>query len=288
MWNNNRIMKNYLLPHIRRGISEYGKVEGYKTVTNLAVKAYRNEVKSSSSSSSDNIDPRFIDMAIAQMKIFIFAGHDTTAGALSFAYHLLWKNPATLVALRAEHDAVLGSDPVKAAANITSSPQLLNKLPYTSAVIKETLRLFPPIGTVRKGRQDFFLVYPDTGIRYPTDGFMLLGCSVAEHRNGTFWPRPDDFVPERWLVGEGDPMHVRKNAFRPFELGPRNCIGQELAQLELRAILALTVRELDVQSAYSESGGRVLNELAYQSMAPGEVTGHPSQGMPVRVKIRNS
>jgi len=283
MWNNNRVMKNYLLPHIRRGISEYGKIEGYKTVTNLAVKAYLKEVKPSSS--ADNIDPGFIDMAIAQMKMFIFAGHDTTAGALSFAYHLLWKNPTTLATLRAEHDAVLGSDVAKAAANITASPQLLNKLPYTSAVIKETLRLFPPVGTVRQGRKDFFLIHPDTGIRYPTDGFMIFGCSVAEHRNAAFWPRPDDFVPERWLVGEGDPMHVRKNAFRPFELGPRNCIGQELAQLELRAILALTVRELEVQSAYSENGGRVLNELAYQTMVPGAITGHPSHGMPVRVKI---
>lgn len=278
-------MKNYLLPHIRRGISQYGKTEGYKTVTNLAIKAYLNEAKPSSS--SDNIEPRFIDMAIAQMKMFIFAGHDTTAGALSFAYHLLWKNPETLVTLRAEHDAVLGSDPAKAATNITASPQLLNKMPYTSAVIKETLRLFPPVGSVRKGRQNFFLIHPDTGIRYPTDGFMLFSCLIAEHRNAAFWPRPDDFVPERWLAEEGDPMHVRKNAFRPFELGPRNCIGQELAQLELRAILALTVRELDVQSVYSENGERVLNELAYQSMAPGEVTGHPSHGMPVRVKIRS-
>lgn len=277
-------MKNYLLPHIWRGISEYGKIEGHRTVTNLAIKAYLNEVKSSST--AEHIDPQFIDMAIAQMKMFIFAGHETTASALSFTYHFLWKHPATLASLRAEHDAILGSDPAKAAAYITASPQLLNKLPYTSAVIKETLRLFPPVGSVRKGRQDFFLIHPETGIRYPTDGFMLFSCSMAEHRNAAFWPRPDDFVPERWLVGEGDPMYVRKNAFRPFELGPRNCIGQELAQLELRAILALTVRELDVQSMYSENGGRVLGELAYQTMAPGEVTGHPSQGMPVRVKIR--
>jgi hypothetical protein len=285
MWNNNRIMKNYLLPHIWRAISEHGKIEGHKTVTNLAINAYLDEVKPSSS--PDRIDPQFISTAIAQMKMFIFAGHDTTASTLSFAYHLLWKNPATLATLRAEHDDVLGSDLAKTAANITASPQLLNKLPYTSAVIKETLRLFPPVGTVRKGRQDFFLIHPDTGTRYPTEGFMLFGCSIAEHRNAAFWLRPDDFVPQRWLVGEGDPMRVRKNAFRPFELGPRNCIGQELAQLELRAILALTVRELDVQSMYSETGGRVLGELAYQSMGPGEVTGHPSQGMPVRVKIRS-
>jgi cytochrome P450 len=294
MWNNNRIMKNYLLPHLSRTISEYGSVEGYKTITSLAVKAYLKDVKQSSSS----VDVEFVNIAIAQLKMFIFAGHDTTASAISFAYHLLWTNQEKLARLRAEHDAVLGPDPAQTVALIKASPQLLNKLPYTAAVIKETLRLFPPVGTVRQGRQDFFLIHPDTGVRYPTEGFMLFGCSIAEQRDAAFWPRPDDFLPERWLVatGEGnggggntssDAMRVRKNAFRPFELGPRNCIGQELAQLELRAILALTVRELDVQSAYAENGPRVFNDLAYQTLAPGEVTAHPAKGMPVTVKIRS-
>jgi cytochrome P450 len=281
MWNNNRIMRNYLLPHIRRSISEQDKAKGYKTIASLAAKAHLK------SASVDNIDPQFIDIAIAQMKIFAFAGHDTTASTLCFAYHLLWTNPETLAKLRAEHDLVLGTDPATAASSITASPPLLNKLPYTSAVIKETLRLFPPVGTVRSGPPNISLVHPETGTRYPTEGWMLFGCSAAAHRSPTFWPRPDDFVPERWLAGEGDPLRVRRNAFRPFELGPRNCVGQELAQLELRAILALTVRELDVASAYDERGGKVLGDLAYHSMGPGEVTGHPSQGMPVRVTVRN-
>jgi cytochrome P450 len=280
MWNNNRIMRNHLLPHIRRSIAEQDKVQGYKTIASLAAKAHLQ------SSPVDHIDSQFIDIAIAQMKMFQFAGHDTTASTLCFAYHLLWTNPATLAKIRAEHDLVLGTDPSQAASRITASPPLLNKLPYTSAVIKETLRLFPPVGTARQGQPNFSLVHPETGTRYPTAGFLLFGCSAAAHRSPAFWPRPDDFVPERWLAGEGDPLHVRKNAFRPFELGPRNCVGQELAQLELRAILALTVRELDVASAYDEGGSRVLGELAYHCMGPGEVTGHPSQGMPVRVTVR--
>jgi cytochrome P450 len=189
--------------------------------------------------------------------------------------------------IREEHDVVLGVDLAKAATKIKSSPQLLNQLPYTSGVIKEVLRLFPPVGTVRQSNSNLFLTQPETGICYPTDGFMIFGCSTAGQRNGAFWERPDDFVPERWLAREGDPLHVRKNAYRPFELGPRNCIGQELAQQELRAILALTVREFDVKSALPEDGKRVLGELAYQVMRPGDLTSHPVDGMPVRIEIRS-
>jgi hypothetical protein len=114
----------------------------------------------------------------------------------------------------------------------------------------------------------------------------LYGCSMAEHRLDAFWPRAAEFVPERWLAREGDPLHVRKNAFRPFELGPRNCIGQELAQLELRVILAMTIREVDVRSVYLADGTMVLGELAYQCMLPGALTGHPKGMMPVTVQLR--
>jgi hypothetical protein len=285
MWNNNRIIKNFLYPHIERSMAKHSSLtKGPQTITDLAIKSYMTEAHSSSSSSA--VDPHFMDLAIQNLKIFIFAGHDTTASTMSFAYHLLHTNPTALATLRAEHDAVLGLDPTTASATITASPQLLNQLPYTSAVIKETLRLFPPVGTVRRGSSSFYLTHPDTGVRYATDGFMLFGCSMAEHRLDAFWPRASEFVPERWLAREGDALHVRKNAFRPFELGPRNCIGQELAQLELRAILALTVREVDVRSEYPADSPMVLGEKAYQCLLPGEVTGHPKGMMPVTVRLR--
>jgi hypothetical protein len=284
IWYNTRIMRNYLLPHVIQSLSGQTESASYKTVTSLAANAYSKEVKQSSN--PEAIDPQFVDMAISQLKMFIFAGHETTASALCYAYHLVRTNPATLQKIREEHDNVLGNDLAAVAGKIQASPLLLNQLPYTSGVIKEVLRLFPPVGTVRQGQPDFFLTQPDTGTRYPTDGFMIFGCSTAGQRNGAFWERPDDFVPERWLAREGDPLHVRKNAYRPFELGPRNCIGQELAQLELRAILALTIREFDVKSALPEDGGRVLGELAYQVLRPGDLTGHPVDGMPVQIEMR--
>jgi cytochrome P450 len=291
MWNNNRILRTFLLPHIERGATDYKSraSAGPKTINSLAIKSYVSEVQSADPSRFDkaHLDPAFIEVAISQLKMFLVAGHDTTASTLSFAYHLLHTHPATLATLRAEHDAVLGPNAITALDHIAANPKLLNQLPYTAAVIKETLRLYPPVGSIRQGPKGFFLTNPETGRRYPTTGFMLFSCSFAEQRLEQFWARAGEFLPERWLAREGDPLHVRKNAFRSFELGPRNCIGQELAQLELKAILALTVRELDVESVFDDNTPEVLGEKGYQVMVPGQITGHPKGGMPVRVKFRD-
>ncbi|KUI60669.1 hypothetical protein VP1G_07877 [Cytospora mali] len=292
LWMNNRNMKNYLKPMIKRGMEEYSQNKGVsagpQTIMSLAIKSYVDEVQSAGTDKSvaAGVDPRFLDMAISQLKIFMLAGHDTTASTLCFAYHLLNKNPRPLELIRAEHDEVLGKDTSSARNAITANPQLLNKLPYTSAVIKETLRLFPPVGAIRQAPDDFFLTHPDTGLRYPTKGMNLFACSISEQRNEQFWPRPHEFVPERWFAKEGEPMYVRKNAFRPFELGPRNCIGQELAQLELRAILALTIRDFDIQSVWNDDDPEWYGDKAYQGKIPGEITGHPKRYMPVRVSKR--
>ncbi|KAF6838176.1 hypothetical protein CMUS01_04747 [Colletotrichum musicola] len=288
---NNWIMKSFLLPYIKREIDEYqsGKSEGVKTINSLAIKAYVNEMQASKETAGKliNLNTRFVEVAISQLKVFFLAGHDTTATALCSACHLLYRNPHTLSTMRDEHDQVFGPDPTTAAAQIAANPQLLNQLPYTSAVIKETLRHYPPVGTVRQGQPDFFLMQPETGQRFPTDGFLVLSCSFTEHRMEKYFPRPLEFVPERWLAREGDALYVRKNAFRPFELGPRGCIGQELSQLELRAMLVMLMRELDIESAYADDAPEVLGEKAYQVMIPGEVTGHPKDGIPIRVKVRD-
>lgn len=294
VWNNNRKMRNFLAPLIEDGIAEFdsGETSGAKTINYLAVKAYRSEVQQQTANGSTDhkmqrIDPKFMDVAIAQLKIFIFAGHDTTASTISFAYSRLYRDPTVLAKTRAEHDEVLGPDPAQALALMTENPNLLNQMPYTSAVIKETLRLYPPAATARQGVPNTFLTQPDTGKSLPTEGFLVWSASTATQRHPAYWERPDEFVPERWLAREGDPLYPRKNAWRPFELGPRNCIGQELAQLELRAILAMTLRELDMEPAYAADAPEALGEKAYQVMDVGDITGHVKNGFPVRVKVRS-
>ncbi|KAL1852000.1 hypothetical protein Daus18300_012355 [Diaporthe australafricana] len=288
------LMKEVLTPLIEADASQLdqGEVSGAKTINHLAIKAYRTEVEQSAPAANgktQRVDPKFLDFAISQLKIFIFAGHDTTASTVSFAYSRLYRDTAVLAKTRAEHDLVLGPDPSQAFARLTENPNLLNQMPYTSAVIKETLRLYPPAATARAGEPGAYLTHPDTGKAYPTEGLLLWSTSFAMHRMEAYWERPDEFLPERWLTrGEGDPLHPRKNAWRPFELGPRNCIGQELAQAEMRAILAMTVRELDIEPAYPAGAPEALGEQAYQIFGFGDITGHVKDGFPVRVKLRAS
>jgi cytochrome P450 len=79
---------------------------------------------------------------------------------------------------------------------------------------------------------------------------------------------------------------MSKNAFRPFELGSHNCIGQELAMTELRVILALTVQDMDIVPMYPADGPRLFGALVYQGTMVEEVTAHPKHGMPVKVLLR--
>ncbi|KAG7139063.1 Cytochrome monooxygenase aflN like protein [Verticillium longisporum] len=120
--------------------------------------------------------------------MFLFAGHDTTSSALCFAYNRLHNNPDSLARLRAEHDAVFGPDPSTAASQIAATPTLLNQLPYTTAVIKETLRLDAFVSSVRQGHPDFFLTHPETRKVYPTDGFMLISSGYLLHRSPVSGP----------------------------------------------------------------------------------------------------
>jgi hypothetical protein len=86
-------------------------------------------------------DSEFEQVAIDQMKTFLFAGHDTSSSTMCYIYHLLHLHPEALALTRAEHDRVFGPSHAAAAA-ITARPQLLNELPYTTAVIKGELFFF--------------------------------------------------------------------------------------------------------------------------------------------------
>lgn len=287
-WIYNRQIRNEILPLIQDTVRNYEKIEGPKTILSLALKSYVNEVQDYSARGS--IPPEFIESVVRHVKIFLFAGHDTTATTLAYSYYLLNQNPDVAANVRAEHDEVLGPSPDAAADRINADPTLLNKMPYTIAVIKETLRLFAPVGgTVREAPEGFLLTNPRTGARYPVAGFMLHASGTTVHRDPQRWPEPHRFLPGRWLVrDESDPYYPARNAWRPFEMGPRNCIGQELAQLEIRLVLALTVREFDFRPVYPADAPQQFGHKAYQVEQPQLVaTGHIKERLPVKVTVRD-
>jgi cytochrome P450 len=115
---------------------------------------------------------------------------------------------------------------------------------YTTAVIKETLRRWPPAGTARMTKPGAGLrVQTSTG-EYLLEGVSIYNCALMTHRDPkVYGDTADEFLPERWLDKTGS--EIPASAWRPFERGPRNCIGQELATLEARIVIALVARRYD-------------------------------------------
>lgn len=246
--------------------------------------------------------------AIDSLKTFMFAGHDTTSSTICYVYLLLFQHPKALARTMAEHAEVFGIDLAAVPQKIKEDPHLLNRLPFTLAVIKETLRLFPAGSTARMGDSRTPLRLPD-GTVVSTDGYMVWVVSHTIGRRADLFPSPDSFIPERLLPTDAYPPpservqeSIPKDAFRPFERGPRNCIGQELSLLETKLIMVLTLRQLDIRPAYDrlDQGEKIeglnplynaavggvntfLGERAYQMLV---ATAKPVDGFPATVRIR--
>ncbi|KAJ0353856.1 hypothetical protein COL154_002790 [Colletotrichum chrysophilum] len=198
-------------------------------------------------------DEGFIESVMAQLKIFMFAGHDTTATVICWTIHVLAKHPAILDKVRAEHDEVFGKDPSKLKERLMESPHLLNSLPYTAGVIKETMRLYPVIPPLRKGSPDYQIKDKETGMALPTEHFDLWDGIRSTSREEKVWPRAEEVIPERWLTtNPDDPLYPTKGAWRGFGNGPRVCIGLELANTEVRMAVAFLAREFDIDCAWDE------------------------------------
>ncbi|KAL2810347.1 cytochrome P450 [Aspergillus granulosus] len=221
------------------------------------------------------------------MRSFIFAGHDTTASTLSYIYLMMERHPKALAKVQQEHDEVFSTDLHQTAQKIKEYPILLSRLPYTLAVIKEVLRLYPIGHPAKIVDEGYEIVHDDK--KYTLKGTYLM--MIATHtmgRSPELFPNPDEFIPERFLPGA--PGVASTDAWRPFERGPRNCIGQELALLEMKIAMVLTLRTFNVMSAIEEqktSLGDYMSTLngdpVYQVQG---IAAKPKDGSPTRVKER--
>ncbi|EMC95481.1 hypothetical protein BAUCODRAFT_35464 [Baudoinia panamericana UAMH 10762] len=275
-----------------------------RTVIDLAMDTYVKENKASDSGAANNkrLDSEFKQAAISNMKTFIFAGHDTTSSTICYCYYYLSKDPARLAKIRAEHDTVFGPDPDAVADQLRHDGHLLNKLEYTLAVIREVLRLQPPASTLRTGPPGSFATDPTTGQRLPTEHFMMWCVDVGLHRNPKYWDSPHVFRPERFLKDDSksdtSANFTSNPAWVGFSKGPRNCIGQELAVLETKVILAMTLRKFEFQAAFDELVKLRGDGSGYPSDFEGIQTqfgeeayqiqmgaAKPREGMPCRIRL---
>ena len=266
-----------------------GTEKSNRSIIGLSAESYMRE--RASGRTNRKMDKAFRKFTKTQTRTFLFAGHDTTSSTMCYTYYLLSQNPSTLERLRAEHDAIFGRDYTEIASILSEQPQLINQIPYTNAVVKESLRLFPPSSSMREGSADCSIFGPNS-TKYPTEGTLVWVMHQSLHRNPSYWSRPDEFLPERWLAGPEDPLHPIKDAWRPFEFGPRNCLGQELAMLEVKAVLILTCRTFNILPAYSEWDMRqqkqgvktIKGDRMYQIERIGA---HPADGYPCKVQLRD-
>jgi cytochrome P450 len=154
----------------------------------------------------------------------LIAGQETTALTITYAFCLLSQNPDAEASLMAELNRVLGERP-PAAADVVH-------LQYANAVIKDSMRLFPPAWALgREALEDC-----EIGGHAVPKGSQLLMSQFVVHRDPRFWCDPERFNPSRWISDEI--KKLPRCAYFPFGDGPRVCIGANLASLESVLLLA--------------------------------------------------
>lgn len=196
-------------------------------------------------------------------------------------FYFLSKNPSVREKAIAELDGVFGPDLQKTAEMIRNDPYVLNKLPYNHAVMKEALRLFPPANTVRVGSPSIQITDPTTGKQYPTHDWVVWPDSYVLGRDERYFPKPECFIPERYLPNSAFPP-IPAGAWRAFERGPRNCIGSEFGTLEIKVVMALTLRDFEFEPAYKENAPEVNGDPCYQMLFG---SAKPKDGVPGRVTM---
>jgi cytochrome P450 len=208
---------------------------------------------------TDTLTPMILQNISDQIKTFLFAGHDTTSILLQRLYYVLSIHPKCLAKIRSEHDSIFGdADPRE--VFLARPDETVKALVYTSACIKEALRLWPPAGSARMSHNGLKLTTSDGEQICLDECVLYIIHHIIQRDPKVYGETANDFVPERW-VGDTDTSSatvdqdglaageskIPVSAWRPFERGPRNCIGQELANLEARVILACTVRRYDFE-----------------------------------------
>ncbi|MBA3540507.1 MAG: cytochrome P450, partial [Deltaproteobacteria bacterium] len=195
-----------------------------------------------------------------EVMTLLLAGHETTANALTWTWYELGRNPDAMRRLEAEVRTVLGDRPITVAD--------LPSLPWTLAVIEESMRLYPP--AYMTGREALREVVVG-GHRLPERAILAINIRGI-HRRADYFPAPLAFRPERMLpdVKKARPRHH----YLPFGAGPRVCIGSHFALMEAQLLLATLVQHARVTPLVSHVEPEPL------------VTLRPRGGIPARVERR--
>lgn len=192
------------------------------------------------------------------MTLFV-GGHETTAIALTWTWHLLGQHPDVLRQVRQEIDDVLGGR-LPTTADLPS-------LVVVERVLRESMRLYPPVYAFdRKALADTEI--GGTKIRR---GTVVLISPWVIHRRPESFQDPAEFRPDRWL----DPVLRRSNAYLPFGGGPRVCIGNGFAWMEMTLVMATMLAQVSCEATGTDT-----------PEAEPSITLRPRGGLPMTVRRR--
>ncbi len=196
------------------------------------------------------------------MTLFL-AGHETTANVLSWTWFLLGQNPEVEEKLFEELNRVLGGR----VPTLADLPKLI----YTDTVLRESMRLYPPVWVIgRRALSPFRL----GEYELPADTNVLISQLIM-HKDARYFPEPQRFDPDRWSASDPRGASLPRFAYFPFGGGPRVCIGAGFAMMEAVLLLATIAQQFRIQIA---PGQQV-------SMQP-SVTLRPRNGIPVTLRRR--
>ncbi|QMW48306.1 cytochrome P450 [Aspergillus flavus] len=198
------------------------------------------------------------DELFDNVNIVITAGGETTASTISSSLYYLVHNPSSYERLTKEI-----RDTFSAEGEITLAA--VAALPYLKAVIQEAMRIHPPVPI------GLFRVAPAAGAFI--DGQWVPGntwvsvANLAASRSPTYWRDPERFTPERWLGDAKYESDVRE-ASAPFSIGTRNCIGLNLANANMRIILARLLWNFDFEAQPDNTDPHELDEYGIWETKP--------------------
>jgi cytochrome P450 len=172
------------------------------------------------------------------MTIFI-AGHETTANALTWTFYLLSQNQDVETKLHNEIDSVLGdgSGGDDNVGNRIPTADDIPKLQYTENVLRESMRLYPPVWTIGRHVENDYSV---GGYTIPAGSSILMSQYVMHH-NPKYYEEPERFNPDRWT--EEFKTHLPRFSYFPFGGGIRGCIGEPFAWIEGVLVIAIIAQK---------------------------------------------
>ncbi|KAK0654544.1 putative bifunctional cytochrome P450 E-class, group I:NADPH-P450 reductase [Cercophora samala] len=198
---------------------------------------------------------------------FLIAGHETTSGMLSFAFVMLLKNPETLKKARQEVDEVIGRGPI--------TVEHMKKLPYITAILRETLRLCPTIPSYGVQALEDTVIGGKWAI---SKGQVVLLYLARSHRDkAVYGETADEFIPDRMLDENFDRLSKEHPGFwKPFGNGQRGCIGRAFAWQEAMVIMAMLLQNFDFE----------MTDPSYQLKIKETLTTKP-EGFEMKAKLRH-